>query len=251
MSVDYASKRKQLDHDGFCLLENIIDDQMLAQLQTVTDEMLSRQAADHFEENRSQGSLISVFEHPSLAKLVSYQPMLAALAKLGFDNPKWTSGFVISKPPDSPALFWHQDARFWDDPIIYTPQIIQCFMMIYLVDTTPENGCLRLIPGSHLKRHPLHDALPDAHGDNLGRMDDPQHLAFKRAEGEVDVPVKRVTWSWGARGCYTLRTATARTAVAPISRCGTIRPLMTCRKAFERFWGRKNSRQIGTNKTRT
>ena len=190
MTGDYAAKRRQLEDDGFCLLENIIDTQMLVRLRTVTDDMLARQEAAHFEENRSQGSLVSVFEDPFMAKLVAYKPMLAALAKLGFDSPKWKSGYVISKSPESPPLFWHQDARFWEDPISYTPQIIQCFLMIYLVDTTPENGCLRLIPGSHLKRHPLHDALPDAHGDNLGRMDNPEHQAYQRAEGEVDVPVK-------------------------------------------------------------
>lgn len=190
MTSDYAAKRLQLESDGFCILENIIDAQMLAQLKTVTDKMLARQEAAHFEEKRSQGSLVSVFEDPFMANLVAYPPILAALKRLGFENPKWSSGFVISKPAASPPLFWHQDARFWDDPISYTPQIIQCFLMIYLIDTTPENGCLRLIPGSHLQRHPLHDALPDAHGDQLGRMEDPEHLAFRRAEGEVDVPVK-------------------------------------------------------------
>jgi len=187
---DYPGKRRQLERDGFCILENIIAPPMLAQLRTITDRMLERQAAAHFEENRSQGSLLSVYEEPPMAELVAYPPILAALKRLGFENPKWTSGFVISKPPDSPPLFWHQDARFWDDPISYTPQIIQCFLMIYLVNTSPENGCLRLIPGSHLKRHTLHDALPDAHGEALGRMDDPAHLAYRRAEGEVDVPVK-------------------------------------------------------------
>jgi len=190
MSGDYPAKRRQLARDGFCILENIIDPSMLAQLRTITDRMLERQGAAHFEENRSQGSLLSVYEEPLMAELVAYRPILAALQRLGFENPKWTSGFVISKPANSPPLFWHQDARFWDDPISYTPQIIQCFLMIYLVDTSPKNGCLRLIPGSHLKRHALHDALPDAHGEALGRMDDPAHLAYRRADGEVDVRVK-------------------------------------------------------------
>ena len=62
--------------------------------------------------------------------------------------------------------------------------------MIYLVDTTPHNGCLRLISGSHLKRHRLHDALPDAHEDELSRAEDMAQSAFQRAEGEIDVPVK-------------------------------------------------------------
>ncbi len=190
MTIDFGGKRQQLDQDGFCLLENIIDERMLERLRAVTDEVLARTDAAHFEEKRSQGSVIPVFDHPGMAELIALPPVLAALADLGFADPKWGSGFIISKPPHSPPLFWHQDGRFWDDPVSYTPQTIQCFLMIYLVDTTPQNGCLRLIPGSHLKRHALHDLLPGAHQEDLGKMADPDHLAYQRAEGEVDVSVK-------------------------------------------------------------
>ena len=190
MPANYKEKREQLDRDGFCLLEGIIEDDMLARLREVTGGVIARQEAAHFEQNRAQGSLIRITEDPFMARLIAYPPMLAALARLGFPDPKFGSGFIISKPPKSPPLFWHQDARFWNDPISYTPRTIQCFLMIYLVDTTPHNGCLRLIPGSHLRRHRLHDALPDAHEADLSRADDLANLAFQRAEGEVDVPVK-------------------------------------------------------------
>ncbi len=188
--MDYKAKREQLDRDGFCLLESLIGEDMLERLRAVTDGVIARQEAAHFARNRAQGSLIRVTEDPFMARLIANPPILEALAGLGFSDPKYGSGFIISKPPQSPPLFWHQDARFWNDPISYTPRTIQCFLMIYLVDTTPHNGCLRLIPGSHLKRHRLHDALPDAHEDDLSKADDIAHLAFQRAEGEVDVPVK-------------------------------------------------------------
>ncbi len=188
--TDYDRKRQQLDRDGFCLLEGIIAEGMVEQLREVTDRVIARQEAAHFARQRAQGSLIRVTEDPFMARLIAYPPILEALAGLGFPDPKWGSGFIISKPAGSPPLFWHQDARFWDDPISYTPRTIQCFLMIYLVDTTRHNGCLRLIPGSHLKRHRLHDALPDAHEEALSRADDIRHLAFQRAEGEVDVPVR-------------------------------------------------------------
>ena len=190
MTIDFAGKRRQLDQDGYCLLENIIDAAMLQRLRAVTDEVLARTDAAHFEAKRSQGSVIPVFEHPAMAELVAFPPVLAALAGLDFADPKWGSGFIISKPPHSPPLFWHQDGRFWDEPVCYTPQTIQCFLMIYLVDTTRQNGCLRVIPGSHIRRHPLHDLLPGAHAEDLGRMEDPEHLAYRQAAGEVDVPVR-------------------------------------------------------------
>ena len=83
--------------------------------------------------------------------------MLAALAQLGFAQPKFGHGRIISKPPHSLPLFWHEDGRFGDDPVSYPWQPIQCFLMFYLNDTSAQNGCLRVIPGSHLKRHSLHD----------------------------------------------------------------------------------------------
>ena len=188
--IDYEQKREQLDQDGFCLLEGVIDEGMIERLREVTDGVIARQEAAHFERQRALGSLIRVTEDPFMARLIAYRPILEALAGLGFPDPKWGSGFIISKPPSSPPLFWHQDARFWDEQISYTARTIQCFLMIYLVDTTRHNGCLRLIPGSHLKRHRLHDALPDAHEEVLSRATDMAHLAFQRADGEVDVPAR-------------------------------------------------------------
>ena len=116
--------------------------------------------------------------------------MNQALAELGFAQPKFGHGRIISKPVYSPPLFWHEDGRFWDDPVSYTTQPIQCFLMYYLTDTSPENGCLRVIPGSHLKRHPLHDQTSPRHTDELRTYANPDNIAFQRAAGEIDVPVK-------------------------------------------------------------
>ena len=59
------------------------------------------------------------------AKFVAYPPILRALARLGFPDAKFGHGRVISKPPYSPPLFWHEDGRFWNDPVSYTPVPIQ------------------------------------------------------------------------------------------------------------------------------
>lgn len=64
----------------------------------------------------------------------------------------------------------------------------QYFLMYYLVDTNPSNGSLRLIPGSHLKRHPLHDVERDT--PEVIRGTDMTHPALQQTEGKVDVPVR-------------------------------------------------------------
>jgi ectoine hydroxylase-related dioxygenase (phytanoyl-CoA dioxygenase family) len=61
--------------------------------------------------------------------------------------------------------------------------------MYYLTDTQPVNGCLRVIPGTHRKRVPLHDELPAAHTEETYRAPE-QSAIFAIRPDEVDVPVK-------------------------------------------------------------
>jgi hypothetical protein len=186
----YQALYTQLIEGGYCRIENLLDAELLARLQQMSDRLLDAQGQEQREAQRSTGSMVSVFDDPLFAELVSYPRALDVLYRLGFVCPRWSSGYVISKPPQSPALFWHQDWWGWDDASSYTPIPQQLFLMYYLVDTTPENGCLRLLRGSHLKRHPMHDAVPDAHTDELRRMVDPDHPAYQSIAEEVDVPVK-------------------------------------------------------------
>ena len=182
-------KFDQLISDGFCRVENVLDRGLLARLQQTTDQLLDEQSAQLRAEQRSTGSMIDVACHPIFAELVACPPARTVLEALGFLRPKWMSGYVISKPPASPALFWHQDWWGWNDPSSYTPIPQQLFLMYYLIDTTPHNGCLRLLRGSHLNRPHMHDLVPNAHTDELRQVVDPDHPAYQAIPEEVDVPV--------------------------------------------------------------
>ncbi len=61
--------------------------------------------------------------------------------------------------------------------------------MYYLTDTSPENGCLRVVPGSHRQKHPLHDA-DQAHDEALSRVDDPDDPLYGSLAEEKAVPVR-------------------------------------------------------------
>ena len=111
------------------------------------------------------------------------------LLPLALDQPKWLSGYVISKPPRSPALWWHQDWWAWDEPESLSASPPQMFVMYYLRDVGPNDGCLRVIPGSHRRRHRLHDELPEAHSEKL-RESGVAERAQSRQPDEVAVPVR-------------------------------------------------------------
>ena len=185
-----TSTRRQLEDDGFCIIEGALDEACIEHLRAVTDRILDDHGTEHFEDQRSTGSMISVCSDPSMAELVVAPEVLATFCELGFPSPTWFGGFVISKSAGGPPLFWHQDWWGWDDDCSYRDPVLQTFMMVYLVDTDRDNGCLRVIPRSHLHRTDLHDKLDAAHDEAIRRYENPEAAAFQPAAGELDVPVR-------------------------------------------------------------
>jgi ectoine hydroxylase-related dioxygenase (phytanoyl-CoA dioxygenase family) len=61
--------------------------------------------------------------------------------------------------------------------------------MIYLTDTDVENGCLRVVPGSHRSDHPLHH-LDAAHSAAMQGFQDPANPAYADHPDAVAVPVR-------------------------------------------------------------
>ena len=117
----------------------------------------------------------------------------------------------------------------WDHPISYTDRPQQYFLMYYLVDTNRDNGCLRVIPGSHRKRHPLHDLPRQAHqSDEVGTAANLEHPALQPAPGEADVPVHAGDVVGATRGCSTPPTPTAPASAARCSPSGTGPPTTNC-----------------------
>lgn len=83
------------------------------------------------------------------------------------------SGFIISKPPYSPSLGWHQDGWYWNDAEAgYGPLPAQIFAMYYLTDTRVSNGCLRAIKGTHRQVHTMHSELGRAHSEEVRSQSD-------------------------------------------------------------------------------
>lgn len=181
--------RRQLIEEGYCRLPGVASKGLIDKIRTVADRTAERSQEGTSNTSELQGSIIDILGNPEMAPLISLPSAQKALCGLGFTNLKFYSGYIISKPPEiAPALFWHQDGFVWDDPISYTDTPVQFFLMYYLINTNQNNGCLRVIPGSHRKRHRLH-GLPPAHSKEIQNATN-GHPALEFDPDEVDVPVK-------------------------------------------------------------
>jgi len=188
-SKQVANKLNQLQKDGFCILEDAADERLLDKTRECTKSALSDINDDYLESQRSPGTLIDSGKYPELAVLIGNPKPLEVLNKMGYHNNKFWKGVIISKPPGSPRLYWHQDCMMWKDSSAYSEISPMLFFMYYLEDTNRNNGCLRVIPGSHRQRHELH-SMGAAHQKEINRYENPDDPHFFDYPNVIDVPVK-------------------------------------------------------------
>lgn len=183
-----VSKLEQLINEGYCVFEKVLCEDLLHRLRTASDKILDGNETEHRKTN--QGNLIGLqFQDPAFVDLITWPSALIALTGLGFAQPRYWSGFAIAKERGEPQLYWHQDWVFWDEPEAVDCMPHQLFLMYYLTDTRVENGCLRLIPKSHIRRFDLHDHLGEGHDSDIRHTDDHGHPLFSKHPAEIDVPV--------------------------------------------------------------
>ena len=184
-----AELNRRLVEDGYCHVPRVVPGDLVERMRTTADAAADGLSAEERERYPFAGSMIQVERHEEMLPLIALPAARAVLAGMGYPGARFYSGFIISKPPQvAPPLYWHQDGILWDEPSSYTDEPVQVFLMYYLVDTSRDNGCLRVIPGSHRRRHRLHD-LPPAHGDALNAAGE-DHPSLQPDPDEVDVPVR-------------------------------------------------------------
>ncbi len=192
--------RQQLLKDGYCLVDGLLPVGSIERLREWSDDWLAR--TEHPSQWKYQGSDVKINSIRNRSKRSPDLPQdevvdfliehpSAIMSSLGLGDFKAGGVFqIISKPPDAPALYWHQDWARWDDPISMSPWPQQVFLNWYLTDTHVENGCIRVIPGSHLKRFELHDHLVQAHEAGGYNIKETNEWMFIDHPDAVDIPVK-------------------------------------------------------------
>jgi ectoine hydroxylase-related dioxygenase (phytanoyl-CoA dioxygenase family) len=67
---------------------------------------------------------------------------------IGSNIALWTSHFISKDPYSGRATPWHEDSAFWEGRLSSYDQIVTVWLA--LDHSNRENGCMRVIPGTHL-----------------------------------------------------------------------------------------------------
>ena len=185
------TKRQQVIRDGYCVVDGILTDEFLQEVRDESDRLMENYVRP--EEFKYQGQHVTAngADNEVIQRLLDWPASRQALEQLGFGDFASTGGIIIlTKDPGEPALYWHQDWMQWNDPLSASPWPQVMFVSYYLSDTSIENGCLKVIPGSHLKRHELHNQLVPAHEQGARFIEEDDAVMFSDHEDQVDVMVK-------------------------------------------------------------
>jgi len=139
--------------DGFLVPRLRFEGDELRELQQLTDRLLQNnpqvtdgmigsphiQSGKGAQRVRTEPGWMNIAAHPKLVKMIG--------ELIGPDVVLWTSTVFHKPPRKGPATPWHRDGAFYP---IRPLETISAWIAVF--ESVKENGCLRILPGSHKNR---------------------------------------------------------------------------------------------------
>ncbi|MCH8504904.1 MAG: phytanoyl-CoA dioxygenase family protein [Ectothiorhodospiraceae bacterium] len=129
---------------------------------------------------------------PWILKLACNPAILDAVESLiGPDILLFGSSLFAKREHDSRFVSWHQDSAYYG---LHPHKEVTAW--VALTDATRENGCLRVIPGSHLEADQEHDETYDpqnllARGQTIKGIDDSASVHMELRRGQFSLHHER------------------------------------------------------------
>lgn len=135
----------------------------------------------------------------SAAEIGRHPALLDAVESiLGPDILLWDSAYVIKEPNNQRFVSWHQDLTYWG---LDSDRLVTAWFA--LSPSTPENGCMKFIPGSHLQGKQDHrDTYAEDNilhrGQEIADVDDSRAVDIVLRPGQASLHHGWVTHGSGA-----------------------------------------------------
>lgn len=137
----------QIDHDGYLIVENVLDDQCLEDIRRVAHDLLQHTGRNNFEGFKTQRIYSVIAKTLVCNPLVEHPLILALLDKYLMQGYLLSQLQVINILPGEEQQPLHMDDGFYPFP---RPRKAFSAATVWAIDDfTSENGGTVVIPGSH------------------------------------------------------------------------------------------------------
>jgi len=132
--------RDAYERDGYVVVEQAVDAGLVGEAREHVTWLLQRNPGVRPE----QLGHTLMRDDPFWVRLVADDRLLNIAEQFIGPNIALFASHYIAKPPhDGQAVLWHQDGSFWPlDPM----EVVTLWLAVD--DSTPENGCMRVVPGT-------------------------------------------------------------------------------------------------------
>ena len=147
------AERKQYAERGYIKNLPVLDQEGVADLQCRFMDLINQvpDTVDIYRVNNWHKANRWFYELSQMPAILDYVEDI-----LGPNFNQWGGSFFLKHPQDGTVVPFHQDASYW--PL--QPRV-NVTVWLAVFDTDAENGCMRIVPGSHRGGALVHDDLPD------------------------------------------------------------------------------------------
>jgi ectoine hydroxylase-related dioxygenase (phytanoyl-CoA dioxygenase family) len=142
--------QNNFSNDGYIIKKNLFSEDEINKLKKFI-ESSSDKKNDARETRSSTGKLsITLWDHPSddlFGKFSTNERIVKPMEEYLGDEVYHYHSKIIWKKPGDGGFDWHQDYGYWYHNACLYPDMGSCFIM--LDRATKENGCLKVLKGSH------------------------------------------------------------------------------------------------------
>lgn len=189
MSADSDSLVRRFDRDGYVLLAELFPEARLREIEARLERYMVEHAAGlpagdivYEADGRAVRNLWRMEAHDPWFAVLAQDPALVGLATALLGAPAVSQGVeLFGKPPRiGSGVPYHQDNAYFNR---VPPEVLTIWLA--LDASTPENGCVAFVPGSH-RWTPLPHAPSGVAGNSQGAL-----LSGEEALEERAAPVPR------------------------------------------------------------
>jgi ectoine hydroxylase len=167
-SILTAEQQSAYDRDGYFMVKKLFDGEEIALMREAmeTDPALRSSLYDRRDKS-GNATRMALWNHPgdSVYGLAARSRRVVERMEqmLGGEVYHYHSKLTAKEPEVGGAWEWHQDYGYWYHNGCILP--LMASVMVALDHSTRENGCLQVVPGSHLCGRIEHGVLP---GEQVG-----------------------------------------------------------------------------------